>query len=117
MTLPQCLMNLPAAKQVAQQMISELPLPEDTRLGVDVDANPDRLNIIAISGRRAGVVIITKEALEDHGHKAINVAIERLRRAIYDKDLPLLTGAPVQLGMLNSRGWIDGSVSPYSSDS
>ncbi|ACO47634.2 hypothetical protein DEDE109153_15665 [Deinococcus deserti] len=110
-------MDLPAAKQVVQQIINDLSLPDGTRLGVDVDANPDRLNIIAISGRRAGVVVITKEALEDHGHKAINAAIERLRRAIYDKDLPLLTGAPVQLGMLDSRGWTDGSVSPYSNDS
>lgn len=109
-------MDLPAAKHLVQQMINDVSLPDGTRLEVDVDANPDRLNIIAISGRRAGVVIITKEALEDHGRQAINAAMERLRRAIIDRDLPLLTGAPVQLGMLDSRGWTDGSPSPYTSN-
>ncbi|GGK33310.1 hypothetical protein GCM10008955_29170 [Deinococcus malanensis] len=106
-------MDLVAAKQTAQQLVDTLSVPAGTRLEVDVDINPDRLNIIATRNQRAGVVIVTKEALAEHGHQALGAAIERLRMAVIEGGLPLLTGAPVQLGMLDARGWTDGRPSPY----
>ncbi|UBV45426.1 hypothetical protein LAJ19_20050 (plasmid) [Deinococcus taeanensis] len=107
-------MDVAAAKHLARQMIAQAqpPFPPSTDVTIREEQDPDQLVISAVvhgtGMQRAGRVMVTHDALRTHGHLAVTAAVERLQTAIQARTLPLLTGAPVVLGLLAEDGWMDG---------